>query len=485
MTTPPELLCGIDIGSDYVRAALARAPEPPEGRSGDAAGAAFGESSGDASADETADPQLEVLAVGQAESRNSIQVGDVVRPTGVTEAVRQAVEEVEQTAGVEVGSACVSVGGRSRRSLNSAGIITIPDRRRLIEAEDVHRAVMSAVPREGGPSWLRPLEEILHVLPQEFWVDGLDSTSDSHRMGRASRSRTRVHLVKSPRSALDRIEESVNKAGIHIERLVAAPLAAGYGVLDYEQRQAGALVLDIGAMTTEIALFRRGALWGSDLMPSGGRRYTHDLASALQCSHARAERAKREHGVAPRGNKVSCGRVLRTAGPPAAAYPKQWPRRPARRGAAGAGGARPDQDPRPDAPGGPGPARVHRPHRRRGQSRRSRGGGAAGVRHPGPGPRPRRPCGSARPGGLPAVRGRGRALPVRADPPPPRPGPAHRNPVQPDGARHRGRTPARRGPVAEGPVRELKNRLMNRSMNSFRLRQWRDVPSPSGKGATP
>ncbi|MDE3260577.1 MAG: hypothetical protein OYL41_01210, partial [Acidobacteriota bacterium] len=158
MTRPAELLCGIDIGSDQVRTVLARAPEAP-------------------SATEEG-MELEVLAVGQAESRNSVQHGEVVRLGGVTEAVRQAVEEVEQTAGVEVGSAFVSVGSRTRRSINSSGAISILTPEHRIAESDVYRAVMAAVPRDGGTAWLRPPYELLHALPQEFWVDDLDSTDN-------------------------------------------------------------------------------------------------------------------------------------------------------------------------------------------------------------------------------------------------------------------------------------------------------------------
>ncbi len=304
MTRPADLLCGIDIGSDQVRTVLARAPEDP-------AGAEEG-------------MELEVLAVGQAESRNSVQHGEVVRLGGVTDAVRHAVEEVEQTAGVEVGSAFVSVGSHTRRSINSSGAVSILTPRNRIAESDVYRAVMAAVPRDGGTAWLRPPFELLHALPQEFWVDDLDST-DNPTGWTGEKIESHVHLVSCPRDTLHRIEEAVNAAGIRIERLVAAPLAAGYGVLTGEERQEGVVLLDIGAMTTEIAVFRHGALRHSDLMPSGGRAYTKDLALGLKTSHAHAEQAKRRYGVAlvekvPEDDYFE----IHVSG---GGYPKQWRRR--------------------------------------------------------------------------------------------------------------------------------------------------------------
>ena len=278
MTTPGALLCGIDIGSEAVHAVLARVP----GSSCEADGT----------------PLLEVLAVGTAESRNSVQYGDIVRPGAVTEAARQAVKEVEQTAGMKVGSAFISVGSRTRRSINSSGAITILTPEHRITGSDVYRAVMAAVPRDGETAWLRPPYELLHALPQEFWVDDLDSTDDPIGWT-GQKIESHIHLVSCPRATLERVKEAVSGADIRIERLVAAPLASGYGVLTEEERQEGVVLLDIGAMTTEIAVFRNGALRHSDLMPSGGRAYTRDLMHVLKTSHAHAEQVKRRYGVAP------------------------------------------------------------------------------------------------------------------------------------------------------------------------------------------
>ena len=270
-------LCGIDIGSDRVRAVLARVPE---------------------SLTETREtPVLEVLAVGEAESGDSVQCGEVIRQRDVTEAVRRAVEETERAAGVEVGSAFVSVGSRYLRGINSWATIPVPEPRERIRESDVHRAVMAAVPRGGGMPGLRPPYELLHALPQEFRVDNRDPTNDP--IGRTGEGLAcHVHLVSCPGDTLRRLEEAVNGAGIRTERLVSAPLAVGYGVLDPADFRKGVIVLDIGAMTTVIAVFRRGVLWHSDLMPSGGQTCTRELAAVLGTSFVHAEHAKRRCGMA-------------------------------------------------------------------------------------------------------------------------------------------------------------------------------------------
>ena len=424
MTTKTmDLLCGIDIGSDQVRTVLARAPE----NSSDTEGAT----------------QLEVLAVGQAESRNSVQYGEVVRQRGATEAVRQAVEEVEQTAGVEVGSAFVSVGSRTRRSINSSGAISILEPRHRIGEADVYRAVMAAVPRDGGTAWLRPPYELLHALPQEFWVDDLDPTDDPTGWT-GEKIESFVHLVSCPRATLHNIEEAVNGAGIRVERLVAAPLATGYGVLAAEERQEGVVLLDIGAMTTDIAVFRRGVLWHSDLMPSGGRAYTRDLAYGLKTSHAHAEHAKRRHGVAL-VDKVPEDEYfeIQVSG---GGYPKQWRRRLLADVLQRRAESDPQQDPRPVAPRASGDPGHLGAHRGRSQPRRAERRGPTGIRR-----RRREPWS---PGADRAARsGDASPLRLRHGPLPLRPAPAPANTRDPfSSPRDRRRPEAGRGKTQEAAM---------------------------------
>ena len=225
-----------------------------------------------------------------------MRYGEVVRQHEVTQAVRRAVEELEREAGVEVGSAFVSVGSRSLRSINSSAVSILETRRRIGDS-DVYRAAVAAVPRDGGTPWLRPPYELVHALPLEFRVDDQDPT-DNPAGQTGKKVACQVHLVSCPDATLRRLEETVNGAGIRIERLVAAPLAVGYGVLDPADRQEGVIVLDIGAMTTVIAVFQRGVLWHSDLMPGGGRTCTRELAAVLGTSFVHAEHVKRRCGMA-------------------------------------------------------------------------------------------------------------------------------------------------------------------------------------------
>ncbi len=270
--TLKDWYCGLDIGSDSVRAVLARvAPGEPDKST-----------------------RLEVLAVGQA-GAEGIQKGEVVHPEAASASIRRAMSELEQSVGIEVGEAWVSVGTRNRRSINSSGDVHLPSR--LISDQDVRRAVGSAIPQPGRDTWLRPPFELLHALPQEFLVDDLDSTLNPVGWS-GERMQAYVHLISCPREALKRVERAVNAAGVEVRGLVLSSLATAEGVFEPEEQSDDFLLLDIGAATTGLAVIRGGAVWWSDVMPIGGIDYTRDVSYGLQTSFASAEEAKRRFGHA-------------------------------------------------------------------------------------------------------------------------------------------------------------------------------------------
>ncbi len=264
--------CGLDIGSTSVRAVLARSPE---GEPKDSA-------------------RLEVLAVGQADAEG-VHKGEVVQPEVATASVRRAIEELEQAAGTEIGEAWVSVSTRNRRSINSSGEIQVPSG--LITRRDVKRAVRSAVPQPGQRAWLRPPFEILHALPQEFWVDDLDPTQDPTDWN-GHRVQSFVHLVSCPRESLRRIEKAVNLAGVQVRGMLISTFATAAGVFGPDDDEDEFLLIDIGAENTGLALYRNGAVWWSGVMPTGGRQYSRDVALGFQAPIASAEDAKRQFGHA-------------------------------------------------------------------------------------------------------------------------------------------------------------------------------------------
>ncbi len=264
--------CGLDIGSESVRAVLARVhPGEPEGST-----------------------RLEILAVGQAKAQG-MQDGGVVRPEAASDSIRRAMEELEQSAGVEVGEAWVSIGARNRRSINSSGEVRVQSE--TITDRDVERAVRSAIPQPGRETWLCEPYELLHALPQEYWVDDLDGARDPTGWS-GERIQAFVHLVSCPRDVLRRVEKAVNTAGVSVRGMALSSFATAEGVFEPEENTDEFLLMDIGAANTGLAVVRAGAVWWSDVMPTGGSAYTRDVSLGLQTPFASAEEAKRRFGHA-------------------------------------------------------------------------------------------------------------------------------------------------------------------------------------------
>ena len=357
LSANPDLICGIDIGTEAVRAVLAHT-DPEE-----------------AEADPKVPEQVQIVAVGQAPTNGGVRKARVVRADRVTVAVREAVEELEQAAGVEVGQAVVGVCGQRVPGINSAAEIAILPAGRVITAEDVRRVIEAAIPMPRADGWVHLNHRVVHALPQTYWLDDLDETVDP--VGERGRSlKAHIHLVTAPEASLDIVEEAVNRAGITVEALVLSSLAAGEAVLHPDERESGALLLDVGAGTTGIAVFRLRSLWFSDEMPSGGANYTRDVAMGLQLDSATAETVKRQAGSGARGSG-SRGRHLRD--------PEPGRRRSAagaaeasRLGAAGARAPRSGGDPGSDPKVAD--AQASGSHRRGRRSRRARRSGAARLR---------------------------------------------------------------------------------------------------------
>jgi cell division protein FtsA len=163
---------------------------------------------------------------------------------------------------------------------------------REITREDIQRSLDAArsvpIPSEF---------EILHVLPREFVVDGQDGVADPLGMV-GSRLEADVHVVTVPVATTQNLLNCVNRAGVEVIEMVLEPLAAGEAVLTPDERELGVVLADIGGGTTEIAVWRHGALAHTSVLPVGGDHFTNDLAVVLKTPVPDAERLKRKYGAA-------------------------------------------------------------------------------------------------------------------------------------------------------------------------------------------
>jgi cell division protein FtsA len=234
---------------------------------------------------------VDVIGIGQHPSKG-IRKGVVTNVEATVEAIKRAVSEAEQVAGVEVDAVYASIGGGHVRGINSQGVVAIQGRTREVTALDVARAVDAS--RAVG---LPPDREILHALTQGFTVDDQDGIREPIGM-LGSRLGVSVHLVTGAATAVQNVVRSVNRAGLTVEDVVLQPLASGESVLTPDERELGVLLIDVGGGTTDVALFRDGAVWHTAVIPLGGDHITNDIAVGLRTPPPSAEELKKLFGCA-------------------------------------------------------------------------------------------------------------------------------------------------------------------------------------------
>ncbi len=235
------------------------------------------------------DGTLEVVGKGRAPNRGT-RKGNIVNIEATVEALKQAVEEAEVMAGVEIASAYVGVAGTDVRSVNSRGMVSVARRDREITAHDVGR-VLEAAQSAALPSD----REILHAIAQEFLVDEQGGIGEPLGM-LGNRLEVAVHLVTGNVTRRRTLLTCVNRAGIEVVETVFEPLAVAEAVLSHDERELGVLLIDVGAGTTEYALYADGEVQHSAVLPIGAGHFTNDIAMVLRTPFAEAERIKLRYG---------------------------------------------------------------------------------------------------------------------------------------------------------------------------------------------
>ncbi|GAW92139.1 actin-like ATPase [Calderihabitans maritimus] len=235
--------------------------------------------------------QEEVRVIGVGEARSSgLRKGMVVDIDSVAKAIQSAVEKAEQMSGHPIETVYAGITGAHIASFNNRGVVAISRRNREITVEDVHRVLQAAqiVP-------VPPDHEIIHVIPREYIVDGHDGIMDPVAMS-GTRLEVEASIVTGIQTAIQNLLKSVSRAGLQVEELVLNPLAAAETVMQPAEKELGAVLIDIGGGTTEIALFDEGTLWYTAVLPVGGDLVTSDLAVGLRTPLAQAEEIKKKHG---------------------------------------------------------------------------------------------------------------------------------------------------------------------------------------------
>ena len=259
-----DLIVGLDIGTSKVVAAVAELS--PDGR-------------------------LEIIGMGSHDSKG-LKKGVVVNIEATVNAIQRALEEAELMADCKIQRVYTGIAGSHIRSFNSTGMVAIKDKE--VMPLDVDRAIATArampIPTD---------QQVLHILTQEFIIDGQDGVREPLGMS-GVRLEVKVHIVTGAVSAAQNIVKCVRRCGLEVNDLILQPLASSLAVLTEDEKELGVCLVDVGGGTTDIAVFREGAIRHTAVIPIAGDQITNDIAMALRTPTADAEELKIRRGCALR-----------------------------------------------------------------------------------------------------------------------------------------------------------------------------------------
>lgn len=232
-----------------------------------------------------------ILGVGTAPSIG-MRKGVVIDVDETVSAISSALEQVERVSGIRPDRVTISVNGSQISSLNSKGVIAVGRADGEISTEDVGRVIEAAqavsIPTN---------REIIHVIPRIFTVDGQEGIKDPVGMS-GVRLEAETHIITGSSPIIKNLTRCVFQAGLDIEELVLAPLAAARSTLGKRQRELGSVLIDIGGGTTGVSVFEEGDVLYTGIIPVGAGHVTNDIAIGLRTSLEAAEQIKLEYGYA-------------------------------------------------------------------------------------------------------------------------------------------------------------------------------------------
>jgi cell division protein FtsA len=259
-----NIIVGLDIGTTKVCAVVAGADE--NGR-------------------------VNILGIGRAPS-DGITRGVVTHIDRTTNAITAAIQEAQATSGVAITTVIVGIAGDHIQSFQSRGVISISGPEHEVTQADIDRLIEDCK-RVALPSD----RKIIHVIPQEFIIDGQDGVYDPLGMS-GVRMEANVHIITGLVSAAQNIYRCVQRVGLEVADMVLEPLASSYAVLDDEEKEVGIALIDVGGGTTDLAVFEERTIRHTAVIGIAGKKVTDDIRKGLGILSEQAERLKRDHGYA-------------------------------------------------------------------------------------------------------------------------------------------------------------------------------------------
>ena len=237
------------------------------------------------------DGSLNIVGLGQARSRG-VRKGEIADAAMVEEDVRNAIVEAEQMADVEIRSVYLGVTGGHIRGFNNRGVHPVVSADREISKEDVQDVVKNAKAIN-----LPAQNTIVHAVRQHFLVDGHGGITDPVGM-LGARIEVDMHVVHGNTNRLQNAIRLVKGLQLKVDEIVSSGLASSLALLTSEQKELGALVIDIGAGTTDYVVYSDGVIKHTGVLAVGGDHVSNDLGHGLKVPLSRAEKLKLEHGSA-------------------------------------------------------------------------------------------------------------------------------------------------------------------------------------------
>ena len=229
------------------------------------------------------DGTIDVVGAGAHPARG-LKKGVVVNIESTVQSIQRAVDEAERMAGCQIHSVYTGISGSHIRGFNSHGVTAI--KHHEVTSEDVDRVIEAArvvaIPAD---------QKILHILPQEFIIDGQEGIQEPVGMA-GVRLEARVHLVTCAISAEQNIVKCVRRCGLEVDDVILQPLASSRAVLTQDEKELGVCLLDIGGGTTDLAVFTHGAISHTEVIPVAGNQVTNDIAVAFHTPTPDAEELK-------------------------------------------------------------------------------------------------------------------------------------------------------------------------------------------------
>ena len=236
----------------------------------------------------TADGQLKLAGLGVAPS-NGLKRGVVVNIDATVQSIQQALKEAELMADCRIARVSTGITGSHIRGINSSGMVAISSRE--VTPADVARVIETAKAINISTD-----QRLLLVEPQEFVIDGQEVKEPIGMSG--IRLEAKVHIVTGAQSAAENIIKCVRRCGLEVDQLMLNPLASSQAILTDDEKELGVALVDIGAGTTDVAIFSGGAIRHTAVIPIAGDLITSDIAMALRTPTKDAEDIKVESGCA-------------------------------------------------------------------------------------------------------------------------------------------------------------------------------------------